>query len=117
LPANTEFLPLGVYALAPAGQSDATAVVQLSVSKDGILRGSYCDLVSDQGQTIYGAVDQKSQRAAWKVGEQGQVIFETTLPSLTQSAGSALVYFANGDARQWILSRFENQQQQTGSQQ
>jgi hypothetical protein len=89
--------------------------VQLSVSKDGILRGSYCDLVTDQGQTIYGAVDQRSQRAAWKVGENGQVIFDTTLPSLTQQAGSALVYFANGDARQWVLSRFEDQQQKTGA--
>ncbi len=72
LPANTDFLPLGVYALAPAGQSDATAVVQISVSKDGILRGSYCDLVSDQGQTIYGAVDQKTQRAGLEGRRAGQ---------------------------------------------
>jgi hypothetical protein len=105
---DTQFMPLGVYALGPANQNDATAVVQLSVSQNGILRGSYCDLVSDQGQTVYGAVDKQSQRVAWTVGDNGNVVFQTTLASLTGPSGPVSLLFAGGDTRQWTLARFEN---------
>ncbi len=108
VPNNTQFLPLGVYALAPAGHSDATAVVQLSVTKDGILRGSYCDLISDQGQTIFGAIDKQSRRAAWTVGTGGKAVFETTLDSLTRADGQVALEFPGGDVKQYTLARFEN---------
>jgi hypothetical protein len=105
---DTQFMPLGVFALAPATHTDATAVVQLSVSKDGLLRGSYCDLMTDQAQTVFGAIDKQSQRAAWTVGAGGKVVFATTLASLTQASGPVSLLFANGDNRQWTLARFEN---------
>jgi hypothetical protein len=108
VPNDTQFLPLGVYALAPQGHSDATAVVQLSVTKDGILRGSYCDLVSDQGQTIYGAIDKQSRNAAWTIGTDGRTVFETTLDNLTQANGQISLQFPDGDVKQFTLARFEN---------
>jgi hypothetical protein len=108
VPNDAEFLPLGVYALAPQGHSDATSVVQLSVTKDGILRGSYCDLVSDQGQTIYGAIDKQSRKAAWTIGAGGRTIFETTLDNLTQANGQVALEFPGGDVKQFTLARFEN---------
>jgi hypothetical protein len=108
VPNDVQFLPLGVYALAPQGHSDATAVLQLSVTKDGILRGSYCDLVSDQGQTIFGAIDKQSRKAAWTIGAGGRTVFETTLDSLTQADGQVALEFPGGDVKQFTLARFEN---------
>ncbi|MEX2113337.1 MAG: hypothetical protein WD845_09140 [Pirellulales bacterium] len=108
VPNDTQFLPLGVFALAPQGHNDATAVVQLSVTKDGILRGSYCDLISDQGQTIFGAIDKQSRRAAWTIGPGGKAVFDTTLDNLTQADGQVALEFASGDVKQYTLARFEN---------
>ncbi|MGD9719691.1 MAG: hypothetical protein AB7O59_00560 [Pirellulales bacterium] len=108
LPSDTEFLPLGVFAIAPANQQEATAVLQISVSKQGILRGSYCDLLTDQGQTVVGAVDKDSQRAAWTIGDDGRVVFETTLANLTGSEGPVALHFPTGGTREYTLSRFEN---------
>lgn len=108
LPKDTKFLSLGVYALAPAEQNQASSLVQLSVTPDGILRGSYVDLLSDQEQTIVGVVDKASGRAAWKLGEHGNVVFETSLETLTQSEGPVELQFANGSARQYTLARYEN---------
>jgi hypothetical protein len=106
---DSEFLPLGVFALAPAGQNLASAVVQLAVNHDGILRGSYCDLLTDQGQTVYGAVDKASNSAAWTVGPQGRVVFATTLENLTRASGPLAVTLPGGDTRQYTLARFQNQ--------
>jgi hypothetical protein len=108
LPSDTEFLPLGVFAMGPAHQEDASAVAQFAVSKDGILRGSYADLITDQGQTIYGAVDKPSGRVAWTVGRDGKAVFETTLASLTSSAGPAVLNLPNGTTRDWTLARYED---------
>jgi hypothetical protein len=104
---DAEFLPLGVFAIGPSGATQASAVVQLSVSKSGILRGTYTDLVSDQAETVYGAIDRKSQVAAWTVGREGRVTFESTLANLTQANGRLALLGANGNVSQWTLSRYE----------
>ena len=54
LPADEEFLPLGVFALAPQQQTTANSVVQLAISRDGIVRGTYVDLLTNQEQSIEG---------------------------------------------------------------
>jgi len=104
---SAPFLPLGVFSIGPAGSTHASAVVQLSVSKSGILRGTYTDLVSDQAETVYGAIDRKSQLAAWTVGKEGRVTFESTLTNLTQANGRLALVGANGNSSEWTLSRYE----------
>lgn len=78
----------------------------MAVSKSGILRGTYTDLVSDQAETVYGAIDRKSQIAAWTVGKEGRVTFESTLTNLTQANGR-LALLVNGNSSEWTLSRYE----------
>ena len=108
VPDDAEFLPLGVFALAPVEQEQATSVVQLAVTHDGILRGSYVDLLSDQEQTIVGAVDRVSQRVAWTLGKNGPVVFETSLETLTQTEGPVVLQFADGRQQEYTLARFES---------
>jgi hypothetical protein len=109
VPEDAEFMPLGVFALAPENQKDAAAVMQLSLSKDGILRGTYCDLLTDQGQTVMGAVDKASKLVAWKLSSEGRVIFESTLGDLTQATGGVRATMPGGDIRQFVLARYDNQ--------
>ena len=105
---DVEFLPLGVYALAPPDHDEATAMLQLAVSKDGVVRGSYCDLVSNQGHKIQGAVDKKTERVAFTIGQQGTTVFETMLADLTSPEGEVSLHFPDGEASDWVLARFES---------
>lgn len=107
--ADADFLPLGVFSLAPENQTEASVMLQLAVSKQGVLRGSYYDLVGDQEKTIQGAVDKKTQRVAWTVGPAGKVVFETTLASLTDKTGPLSVHFENGQIGRWTMARFEDE--------
>jgi hypothetical protein len=105
---DEKFLSLGVFSLSPQNQQDATAMVQLAVGKDGMLRGSYYDVLTDQDQTIQGAVDKKSQRIFWTVGPNGPVRFETELSQLTQAKGQVTLRFNDGQTKSWALARYEN---------
>jgi hypothetical protein len=104
---NAEFLPLGVFALAPKSQKEATAMVQLAVSKDGLIRGSYYDLLSDEGHAVQGAVDKKTQKVAFTVAKS-KTVFETQLTDLTDPNGEVSLHFADGQASDWTLSRYDN---------
>lgn len=108
LPADEDFLPLGVFALLGENQQDATAMLQLAVSRDGILRGTYYDILTDQEQAIQGAVDKKTQRVAFTAGSNGPVMFETKLSNLTQAKGAITLQFASGQTKQWTLARYDN---------
>ena len=103
-----DYLPLGVFALAPKSEQDASAVVQLAVDKQGNLRGNYYDVLTGQGQAVVGTLDKKTQRATFAVSPKGNVSFETTLEGLTQPTGSVTLRFQNGETRQWTLARFDN---------
>lgn len=106
---NEKFLPLGVFTLAPEDQTEASAMVQLAVSKQGVLRGSYFDLLSDVDHPIRGSVDKKTQRVAWNIGPQGKVTFQTALGVLTEPSGPVSVHYENGQTRQWVLARYEKE--------
>lgn len=108
-PKNTSFLPLGVFSIAPQGQTEASALVQLAVSKDGLLRGSYYDLLTDHDQPIRGTVNKKTQEVAFTFGINGKVTFETTLPNLTQDKGTLAAHFENGKTSNWTLARYEKE--------
>jgi hypothetical protein len=102
-----DFLPLGVFAIAPRSEKDASALVQLAVDKQGQLRGNYYDVLTGRDQPISGTLDKKTQRATFQAGG-GDVTFETTLANLTARSGSVTLRFQNGQTRQWTLARFED---------
>ena len=64
-----EWMPLGVFALVQNDQSDPHYIMQLAVNKSGALAGNYSDLMSGTNVPIQGAVDKKTQRVAWTVGD------------------------------------------------
>jgi hypothetical protein len=107
LPTDAKFLSLGVFSLAPEDQTEASAMLHLAVSTDGILRGSYVDLLSNQEHEIEGAVDKTTQRVAWTVAPKGEVVFDTSLKNLTEETSPLSVHFENGETRQWTLARYE----------
>ena len=86
---NDKWLPLGVFALVRNEQQHPQLIMQLAVNQQGILRGNYTDEVTDSTSPIHGAIDQKTQRAAWTVGNNKYSVMEagTEQPDARRSTG------------------------------
>lgn len=110
---QSEWMPLGVFALTPDGQKsgpEPTLFLQMVISKAGVISGSLNDSKTNTTQTIEGMVDKKSQRAAWNVVGKTRPIMETGIYNLTQDSAPALVHFADGTTQQWLLVRLDDPQ-------
>lgn len=101
-----EWLPLGVFAMVRNEQQHPQLILQLAISKAGILRGNYTDELSEHTQPIQGAVDRKTQRATWTVGDNTTSVMEAGLNNLTQGEAPALIH-KNGKTDHWLLVRLE----------
>ena len=114
-PESGEWLPLGVFALTQDGQAsgvEPTLFMQLAISKEGVIAGSFKNMETDQVQTLEGMADKKSQRVAWSVAGKKRPIMETGISNLTQDSSPALIHFADGQTQQWLLVRLPEPKQQ-----
>ena len=111
--ANDQWLPLGVFALVRNEQQHPQLIMQLAVNQQGIVRGNYTDEVTDSTLPIHGAIDKRTQRAAWTVGDNKYSVMEAGLANLTQSEAPALIH-KNGSTQRWLLVRL-NQPGEDGS--
>ncbi|OUT60364.1 MAG: hypothetical protein CBB71_07415 [Rhodopirellula sp. TMED11] len=108
---NEEWLTLGVFAVTQDGETSGpppTMFVQLAVSKTGIIAGTFYNQSTDKSVEIEGAVDQKSQRAAWVGKGQERPLMETGINNLTEDAAPALIHFEDGQTEQVLLVRLED---------
>jgi hypothetical protein len=109
-PAAEDWMPLGVFAVTQDGESasdDPTMFLQLAVSKQGIIAGTFQNTTADTVKSIEGMVDKETQRAAWTPVGESRPLMETGLGNLTQDTAGALVHFADGDTQQWLLVRLD----------
>jgi hypothetical protein len=113
-PAAEDWMPLGVFAISQDGQptgAEPTMYLQLAVSKQGVLSGTFQNTATDSAQEIEGMVDKQTQRAAWTVKGQTRPLMETGIVNLTQDTAPALLHFADGTTQQWLLVRLDKPQQ------
>lgn len=103
--AEEDWLPLGVYAMVQGDQVNSNDIFQLGINKSGVIRGNYYNALTDTTQTVYGSVDEKSQRAAWTVGDKKEPVFEAGIANLTKSETTMLVHFDKDRTQQWSLVR------------
>lgn len=108
-PADGNWLPLGVFALAKPDQTSSNITIQLAVDKQGIIRGNYTDSSTDKTSTIQGSVDKKTQRVAFTPGENSNEVIETGLYNLTKDEAPALVHMGKDQTEQMLLVRLTNQ--------
>lgn len=102
---SDDWMPLGVFALVQKEQADPHYVMQLAVNKSGAIGGNYSDVVSGTNVVIQGAVDKKTQRAAWTVGTNKTTVCETGIYNLTQDEAPALIHIGKDKTQQWLLVR------------
>ena len=58
-------MPLGVFAVTPDGSREPSMLVELAITKAGILGGTATDQQAGASFNIQGTVDKNSQRAVW----------------------------------------------------
>jgi hypothetical protein len=102
-----EWLSLGVFAMVQGEQVNGNDLFQLAVNKSGVIRGNYYNALSDTTLPVYGSVDRKTQRAAWKVGDREEPVFEAGIANLTKSQTTMLVHHGKDRTQQWTLVRIE----------
>jgi hypothetical protein len=110
-PEDSEWMSLGVFAMTQDGEASGaqpTLYLQLVLSKQGVISGTFENTTTGEAQTLEGMVDKASQRAAWGVEGKQRPIVETGISNLTQETAPALIHFADGQTQQWLLVRLED---------
>jgi len=100
-----EWMDLGVFTLKPMDQANATRMLQLAVAKDGTLRGSHYDLLSEETDPIQGSVDKEQLEATWTIGNSHSVSFNAPLDELTKPVGNVMIHLPDGKTVPWVTER------------
>lgn len=100
-----DWLPLGVFALAQEEKGDPVMFFQLSVNRQGVISGGYTGTITNDQRPVAGRVDRATQRAAWRIGENADTIFETSLANLTLDLSPVAVHFGKRGTQTWLLVR------------
>jgi hypothetical protein len=109
-----KWMPLGVFAVAPADQTSANMVFQLAVNREGVLRGNYTNTATQQTLPIEGGVDKQTQRVAWILQGNKDTVFETGLYNLTKDEAPLLVHEGKDRTQQELMVRLNQKDAQGG---
>jgi hypothetical protein len=103
--ATEKWEPLGVYSLCTPGQKESTTLFQLAINKDGVVRGNYMNEITNEKAQVHGALDKKTQRISWTVGNNPETIFSTTLNELVKQDSKILVQFGPNNTQEMAFIR------------
>lgn len=106
---DIEWLPLGVFAVVQEGVEDGNLLLQLAVSKEGVIAGTLFNESTESSRDVEGMVDKETQRAAWSFidGKNADVVMETGIYNLTQNEATVLVHFGPEATQNWTLVRLD----------
>lgn len=113
---QTEWLPLGVFALTSNEKNSAmpNMYLQLAVNREGIISGNYINKTTQSVQPIEGRVDPISQIAVWRVkGSHPTPSMETGMFNLTQDETPLLIHFPDGTTQTWLMVRLQEPEEIT----
>ena len=106
---SEQWMPLGTFAILPDDDSESSdQIMQLAMNRGGIIRGNFYDQKTDNMVKIEGAVDQESQRVAFKIPGEDDQVYECGLWNLTQESLSMLVHEGKNKTETKKLVRLED---------
>jgi hypothetical protein len=110
--AQVEWLPLGVFAVARDGVPDANVLMQLAVTRDGVIGGTIFNQLTGAAFDISGTVDRDSQRAIWTYFDEtgARILMESSIFNLTQPAATGLIHYSPENMQVIELVRLEQPQ-------
>ena len=105
-----EWLPLGVFALCKSESGDPTMFLQLAISREGIVAGSFANTTNNENLSVQGGADRESARLAVTIGDQQDVVIETGLYNVTEQQSGAMVHYQDGTRENWLLVKMPDPQ-------
>jgi len=109
-PAAKDWMPLGVFAITQDGEPTAaepTMFLQLAVSKQGVINGTFQNTATNAVEAVEGMVDKETQRAAWVTKGKTRPLMEVGIVNLTKESTPALIHFPDNTTQQCLLVRLE----------
>ncbi len=104
----TEWFPLGTFAVSTSElEGEPSRFVQLAVSQQGIVSGTFFNSQTDISQAVLGQVDPQTQRVAVRLGEDEDLVIETGLYNLTLDEVPVMVHFADEATDFFLLVRMD----------
>jgi hypothetical protein len=100
-----EWLPLGAFALAQEDKGEPILIFQLSVNRQGLICGAYQSTLQEDQRPVAGQVDKATQRVAWRIGENRDTVFATSLANLTRDVSTVAIHFGQNPPQTWLLIR------------
>lgn len=106
-PSDADWMPLGVFALTEEGVSSSSMYLQLAISKEAVLAGTFYNETTGDTHPVEGMVDEESQRAAWRAadGTNSDLVMETGVYNLTKDESDVLVHFGPDETQVWKMVR------------
>lgn len=103
-----EWMPLGTFALSTnEKETDPSRILQLAVDRQGVVSGTLYNTTTDQTQAIQGQVDKETQRVAFRIGDNENIVAETGLYNLTQPEAQLLVHYGTERTETFLLVRLD----------
>ena len=114
--AKMEWMPLGVFAMTSEGVNASSMYLQLALSKEGVIAGTFYNESTGATHPVEGMVDEKTQRAVWKAadGTNPNLVMETGVYNLTQDQAEVLVHFGPEQTQTVLLVRLDEAERPEG---
>jgi hypothetical protein len=107
-PADEDWMPLGTFAVVTSEKdTDPTRILQLAVDRQGIISGTMHNSSTNQSYVVQGRVDKETQRAAFTIGDQSNIVMETGIYNLTQRQTPVLVHYGEDRTENYLLVRLD----------
>ena len=101
-----DWMPLGTFGLASTqDNTQPDVVLQLAISKEGLVSGTSYNTANQTENTVAGQVDPATQRLAIHFGDDTNIVLETGLYNLTQESTPVLIHFGTLTTQTWFLVR------------
>jgi len=106
--------PLGTFSIVTSEKDqNPTRVIQLAATKDGYISGSMYNSESDKAFTVQGRIDKDTQRAAFTIGENHDLVLETGVYNLTQQEAPVLAHFGPDKTANYVFVRLPQPEDKT----
>ncbi len=115
--AAADWLPLGTFGWAiTQDEVDPARVIQLAVSKNGLVSGTVHNRTSGNTYMVQGRVDKETQRLAFTIGDDRNTVLETGIYNLTQDQTPVLCHFGLSQTQTYNFVRLPEPEHEPATQ-
>ncbi len=105
---DNDWLPLGTFAIVTdQNQPDTNRQLQLAVDKQGIISGTMYNAATGKSYVVQGRVDKQTQRVAFTIGANSDIVIETGIYNLTKDETPVLAHYGKDRTEKYLLVRLQ----------